>query len=185
MCCIQEPIEESVSTSVGYPRLINFSIDAYRGYCLMSITGYVMMTADLQRDELESPNHKMFLLPLTRRQAYCHPFFLIIQSAIVSLATQCWLAVPGPTCSRSPRQPHSKHECCRALLKQPGPACLCEGVAPWRTYLQLYSKRVRRISIITVLTLCHQIIFLITCLWTIIQSCSYFLAIIIPDYWIK
>lgn len=44
MCCIQEPIEESVSTSVGYPRLINFSIDAYHGHCLMSITGYVMMT---------------------------------------------------------------------------------------------------------------------------------------------
>lgn len=44
MCCIQEPIEESVSMSVGYPRLINFSIDAYRGHCLMSITGYVTMT---------------------------------------------------------------------------------------------------------------------------------------------
>lgn len=95
MCYVQEPIEKSVSTSVGYPRLIIFPIDAYISHCLMSLTGYVMMTLQLIFRVMgwNLQNNKMFLLPLTLRQAYCHPFFLIIQSAIVSLATQCWLAV--------------------------------------------------------------------------------------------
>lgn len=44
MCYFQEPVEESVSTSVSYQRVINFPIDAYLSHCQLSIFEYVTMT---------------------------------------------------------------------------------------------------------------------------------------------